>query len=254
MIFTFQDTGEIFDPTTSDGCGPANESVMTLILNSPLIGEPNRTINGVNVGVAQYVDGFQRANFWAKVGGTPYHTMFSTSPTVLPAVSVSVPAANGVTVSALNFAGCRDTAELDQTWWDNELQTVVMPQLAAEGVGPANFPQFIFNSVAQYIGGNPANCCALGYHNSYSNGGVFQTYSVNEYDTSGAFGGDTSVMSHEIGNGWTIQTDRMPFRRGAQKARCLRDRARAIWKSVIRSARASRRPRCRSRLPTRARE
>jgi hypothetical protein len=30
------------------------------------------------------------------------------------------------------------------------------------------------------------------------NNGVFQTYSVNDYDTSGAFGEDTSVMSHEL--------------------------------------------------------
>ncbi len=198
VIITMQDTGEVFDPTTADGCGPASESVITLIQNSPLIGEPNFTINGVNVGVGQYLDEFQRANFWAKVGGTPYHTTFSTAPPVLPAVHVTVPTADGVTVSSSSFLGCRDLAEIDQGWWDTELQTVIMPSLAAEGVGPANFPQFIFDSVAQYLNGNPANCCALGYHNSYLNGGVFQTYSVNEYDTSGGFGGDTSVMSHEM--------------------------------------------------------
>jgi hypothetical protein len=198
VILQFQDTGESFDPTVADGCGPANESVITLILNSPLIGTPNFTLNGVNVGVGQYVDEFQRANFWAKVGGTPYHTTFSTTPTVLAPVTVSVPAANGVTVSSLSFLGCRDTGQMDINWWDTELQTVIMPKLAAEGVGPANFPQFIFNSVAEYLNGDPTQCCALGYHSSYSNGGVLQTYSVNEYDTSGYFGGDTSVMSHEI--------------------------------------------------------
>jgi hypothetical protein len=30
------------------------------------------------------------------------------------------------------------------------------------------------------------------------NNGVFQTYSVNDYDTSGEIGGDTSTMSHEL--------------------------------------------------------
>lgn len=198
VILQFQDSGDVFDPTVYDGCAPASESVISLILNSPLIGKPNFTLNGVNVGVAQYLDAFQRANFWAKVGGTPYHTTFSTTPTVLSPVTVSVPAAHGLSVSALNFGGCQDTGELDLDWWNTEVQTVIMPQLAAEGVGPANFPQFIFDSVAEYIGGNTANCCALGYHDSYSNGGVFQSYSVNEYDTSGAFGGDTSTMSHEI--------------------------------------------------------
>jgi hypothetical protein len=198
VILTFQDSGDVFDPTIYDGCAPANESVIQLIQNSPLIGKPNFTINGVNVGVGQYLDEFQRANFWTKVAGTPYHTTFSTTPTVLAPVHVTVPIADGVTVSAFNFFGCMDTGTMDIDWWDNEVQTVIMPALAAEGVGPANFPQFIFDSVAEYIGGNPSNCCALGYHNSYSNGGVFQTYSVNEYDNSGAFGGDTSTMSHEI--------------------------------------------------------
>ena len=194
VVLTFQDTGEVFDPTTADGCGPANETVIQLIQNSPLIGEPNFTINGVNVGVGQYLDEFQRANFWAKVAGTPYHTTFSTTPTVLAPVHVTVPTADGVTVAGL----CRDNGQMDINWWDNELQTVIMPALAADGVGPANFPQFIFNSVAEYLNGSPSNCCALGYHSSYMNGGVFQTYSVNEYDTSGYFGGDTSVMSHEM--------------------------------------------------------
>ncbi len=198
VIFTFQDSGDVFDPTVYDGCAPAKESVITLIQNSPLIGTPNFTMNGVNVGVGQYVDQFQRASFWTKVGGTPYHTTFSTTPTVLAAVSVTVPSAHGVTVAKAGFNGCRDIGELDLDWWDTQVQTVIMPKLAASGVGPANFPQFIFDSVAEYIGGNTADCCALGYHNAYSNNGVFQTYSVNEYDTSGGFGGNTSTMSHEI--------------------------------------------------------
>jgi hypothetical protein len=198
VILTFQDTGDVFDPTIYDGCGPASESVITLIKNSPLIQTPNFTINGVNLGAGQYLDQFQRASFWAKVGGTPYHTTFGTNPTVLPAVHLTVPAAYGLTVRASTFSGCKDMGEMDINWWDNELQTVIFPSLAAEGVGPANFPQFIFDSVAEYDNGNPSDCCALGYHNAFLNGGVFQTYSVNEYDTSGAFGGDTSVMSHEM--------------------------------------------------------
>ncbi|HKF46462.1 MAG TPA: hypothetical protein VKB38_03840 [Terracidiphilus sp.] len=198
VILTFQDTGEVFDPTTYDGCAPASESVITLIKNSPLIGTPNFTMNGVNVGVGQYLDEFQRANFWAKVGGTPYHTIFSTNPPVLAAVHVTVPTADGQTDPKANFGGCMDIGLMDQAWWDNEVQTVIFPALAAEGVGPANFPQFIFDSVAMYIG-NTSNCCVMGYHNSFSNGGVFQTYSVNNYDNSGAFGGiNTSVMSHEL--------------------------------------------------------
>jgi len=198
VIFTFADSGDVFDPTVYDGCAPANESVVTLIKNSPLFGEPDFSMNGVHIGVSQYVDAFQRASFWSKVAGTPYHTQFSTAPTVLPAVQVTVPAAHGVSESYQDYNGCQDNGKIDDDWWNTQIQTVIMPQLAAEGVGPANFPQFLLDSVAEYLGGSPANCCALGYHNAYMNNGVFQTYSVNEYDTSGAFNGSTGTMSHEI--------------------------------------------------------
>ena len=80
----------------------------------------------VNVGVGQYLDEFQRANFWAKVAGTPYHTTFNTTPTVLAPVHVTVPTSDGVTVSALSFGGCMDTGTMDINWWDNEVQTVAL--------------------------------------------------------------------------------------------------------------------------------
>jgi hypothetical protein len=193
VIFTFQDTGTVFDPTKPDPCAPKGDSVDTVVLQSPLFRPVDFILNGVNVGTAQYVDAFQRGNFWSKVGGTPYHTAFSSSPTILP-VSVTVAASAGIT----QFGTCGPVGLLDQIQWDAYVQATLIPGLASKGVSPANFPQMVFDSVALYLNGDPNQCCALGYHNSFMNGGVFQTYSVNMYDTSGAFGGDTSVMSHEI--------------------------------------------------------
>jgi hypothetical protein len=193
VTFTFQDTGTVFDPTTPDPCAPKGDSVDTLVLQSPLFRPVNFIMNGVDVGSAQYLDAFQRANFFAKVGGTPYHTVFSGTPTILP-FSVTVPASVGIT----EFGTCGPVGLLDINVWDAFVQATLIPDLAAKGVGPANFPQMVFDSVALYLNGDPNQCCALGYHNAFMNGGVFQTYSVNMYDTSGAFGGDTSVMSHEI--------------------------------------------------------
>jgi hypothetical protein len=191
VILTFQDSGDVFDPTTFDDCAPAKQSVIELIKNSPLIIPQEFTMNGINVGVVQYLDAFQRASFWSEVDGTPYHTIFSTNPTVLSPVNVTVPIGAGQT----DFGGCMDIGVMDFEWWNNQVQTVIMPALAAEGVGPENFPQFIFDSVVEQ---ENSKCCFLGYHFSYMNGGVFQTYSVNAYDNSGVFGGDTSTMSHEI--------------------------------------------------------
>ena len=194
VVFTFADTGTVFDPTVADACSPNGGSVISLVQESPLFQNAPFTMNGVSVGTRQYLDAFQRSNFWSYVAGTPYQTTFSTTPTVLPVVNVTVPVADGVTQSGL----CGTFGEMDVNWWDNMLQTTIIPSLASHGVGPANFPQFVFDSVAMYLNGDPAQCCALGYHNSFMNAGVFQTYSANDFDTSGAFGGDTSVMSHEI--------------------------------------------------------
>ncbi len=199
VAFTFQDSGETFDPSQPNGCSPDGSSVIRLIQNSPLIGTPNFTMNGVNVGVAQYTDAFQRAAFWSKVAGTPYHTTFGTSPKVLSTITVTVPTANGQTVSAGNFGGCSDLGEIDNGWLQNLMQKTIMPGLASEGVNPTMFPQFIFDSVVQYENNDPSQCCVLGFHDAFMNNGVFQTYSVNAYDNSGAFGGNnTSTMAHEI--------------------------------------------------------
>jgi len=189
--FTFADSGTVFDPTVPDACAPGGASVDSLILASPIFQDSDFIINGVDVGSTQYLDAFQRANFWKEVGGTPYHTVFSSSPTVLPAVDVTVPAANGSTVQA----PCGPSGQMDIDWWGNYVQTTIMPSLAAQGVGPANFPQFITDSVVETISGG---CCAIGFHTAYMNNGVFQSYSTNAYDTSGGFGGDIGVMSHEV--------------------------------------------------------
>jgi hypothetical protein len=194
VILHFNDTGDTFDPTAPDGCSPNGASVLSLVQQSPLFQNAAFNMNGANVGSTQYLDAFQRGSFWSFVAGTPYHTVFASNPTVLPAVTINVNPSAGFT----DFGVCHDVGKLDQGVWDNYVQTTLIPSLASKGVGPANFPQFIFNSVAMYLNGDPNQCCALGYHNSYMNGGVFQTYSVNDFDNSGDFGGDTSTMSHEI--------------------------------------------------------
>jgi hypothetical protein len=188
---TFLATGLVFDPTAPNACDPNGASVLSRVLKSPIFQNSSFTMNGASVGSTQYLDAFQRANFWSLVSATPYHTVFSSSPIVLPAVSVSVPAADGTTQPGLL---CGNYGAMQITWWDNLVQTTILPSLAAQGVGPTNFPQIILDSVAELI---PA-CCATGYHNSFLNGGVFQSYSVNAWDNSGIFGGDTETMSHEV--------------------------------------------------------
>jgi hypothetical protein len=198
IIFTLADTGTVFDATAPDPCAPQGLSVLDVLLGSPIFGSSPFTLNGVSVGTTQYLDAFQRGNFWSDVNGTPYHTLFSSTPTTLPAVKLTVPVANGSTVDGTQAGFCGPYAQVDVNWFDNLLETSIIPSLASQGVGPTNFPQFIFDSVVFYLNGDPSQCCALGYHNAYLSNGVFQTYSANGYDTSGVFGQDTSVLSHEV--------------------------------------------------------
>ncbi len=188
---TFADTGTLFDPTVVDSC--VGDSVVNLLNQSPIFQNVDYVMNGADVGSTQYTDAFQRSNFWSKVAGTPYHTLFGTK--VLPAINVTVPIANGST-STNFFSGCA-YGTMDINWWDAYVQNTLIPQLASQGVTPAVFPIFLFDSVFEYDA-DPSQCCILGYHNSYAPNNILQTYSISSYDTSGAFGGDVSVSSHEL--------------------------------------------------------
>jgi len=200
VILTFADTGTVFDPTIFDSC--LGDSVVNLVQNSPIFNSADYVMNGADVGSNQYLDAFQRANFWSYVSttGNSYHTQLNV--TVLPTQNLTVPAANGVTnVNPVNNCAY---GEMDGGWWDpstfggtgpNQAQNLIAA-LAPQGVGPNNLPLFVFNAVSMYIG-DVSQCCVLGYHGAYSN--PVQTYSAEGIDSSGNFGGDVSTMSHEIG-------------------------------------------------------
>ena len=188
---TFADSGFVFDPLAADAC-IGNDNVTHQFLQSPLVNNAPFVMNGVNVGSTQYVDAFQRANFWGYVAGTPYHTLLNV--TTLPEISLSVPISEGSTYYAQT---CGYYGSMDNDWWDGIVQNTLIPSLAAQGVGPTSLPIFLFDSVVSYTGGDPNNCCVLGYHGAYTPNNILQTYSVINYDTSG-FVLDIGTASHEI--------------------------------------------------------
>lgn len=193
---TFQSDSTVFDPTVSDSCA-GGKKVVDLVTNSPIFQNATYTMNGDSIGNTQYVDAFERANFWSKVSGTPYHTMLSPVTTILQAVSLSVPTANGFTAAE----SCGRIGEMDINWWDNEVQSTILPSLASVSVGPTSFPIFLFDSVIMCINGL-SGCGVAGYHNAFfTSGGTgpLQTYSVTTWDTTGLFDGDIAVTSHEAG-------------------------------------------------------
>jgi hypothetical protein len=197
LIIVLPDGGQ-FDPTLADSCSPT--SVFNLVLGSPIFQPSFLTMNNISVGNAQYVDAFQRANFYeanVAMTGDNYHTVLSPV-TTLPAVTVRIPAGAGQT---WNLQGCGNFGVVDFGTFSSILTNTVLPSLAAQGVGTSNFPLFVLHDVVM---GNPGTspfgpCCIVGYHGAL--GPPVQTYAVANFDTTGLFGHspDISATSHEVG-------------------------------------------------------
>src|ERR1700682_773781 len=90
LIFKFSD-GSVLDPTLP-ACGATNSAV-TSVLNSPIFQSSSFSPGGTFVGNTQYVDAFQRANFWTSVSDVSqnYHVLLQNPPQVNPAVTLTVP-------------------------------------------------------------------------------------------------------------------------------------------------------------------
>jgi hypothetical protein len=213
----------VFDPTATDATCSPHGSAVTVFQNSPILNAVNFTMpfsGGVNVGSGQYVDEFQRANFWSNVSvtGNRFHTTLSPV-TTLPVQAVTVPTGHGKGYLSSSFGGgfCGSLGGLDGSWWDpviftggsgGEAQTLIANLTSAGKISPTQFPIFLFYNVIMNTTGESAcgSGCALGYHNSESL--PVQTYGVADWDTTllfdsaGSTTGNSSVMSHEVAE-WT---------------------------------------------------
>jgi hypothetical protein len=202
LIITINDgtTTVTYDPTTNDPCvTPGNPTDVAIITQSPIFTNNPFTMNGVNVGTTQYIDAYQRAQFWSLVGGSNFHLLMSQ--TVLPAQTLNVTVANSSgpiqNVDATTFGGCGFLGIMQI----DDLDTAVLNLMAgplAGTINPGTFPLFLTKSVVSAVG-SLNNCCVLGFHSATPSGGFIQIYSPLTVDTTGAFGGGfTDTISHEI--------------------------------------------------------
>jgi hypothetical protein len=159
------------------------------VKNSPILKNAAFSPGGTNVGTTQYVDAFQRANFWNFVSTTApnYHVRLSpVSTKTLQTINVGT---NGTTVAG----PCARIGEVNINFFDN-IAMNLLTQLAI----PANtLPLFLSYNTFWTSGG----CCILGYH-STNNAGT-QAYAVAAYSDPGIFNApgirDIHALSHEIG-------------------------------------------------------
>jgi hypothetical protein len=191
------------DPTKNDNACLAapNNNPIRLIQQSPIFTPTNFSFGGTNVGHVQYIDAFQRAEFWEVINRNTYHLKLSPITTLAPVV-INVPPVSGLSIPADFFGLCGSFGLVDINFFDAFVSNVILPSLAAKGVNPGTFPIFQLYNVA-LTAGDPRdlahNCCFGGYHSFAPN---FQTYSPALFDTTGFFGPDaenTDILAHEVG-------------------------------------------------------
>ena len=165
-------------------------TVIQNTIDSPIFDSTtNYTQGGVNLGTTQYIDAFQRGNFWGTVStNTSYHLLLGT-PKIAPEQTLKPPASDGTTG---NPFGNLTVAEVDIDWFDTQIQSI-MKTLKI----PANsIPIFVTYDTYLTEGG----CCIGGYHSAFTDTAGTIAYSNFEYiDKPGDFSQDVSALSHELG-------------------------------------------------------
>src|SRR5215467_3583522 len=164
-------------------------TVTTNTVTSPLFDSTTTyTQGGVDVGTTQYIDAYQRANFWGTVQSHP-NSHLLLNPTVLAEQTLSPRRTNGKTGSVFGFTA----ALVNINWFDAQVPNLIN-QL---GIQPNQFPIFLLYATYLTQGGQ---CCIGGYHSSEGSTSNPQSYAEATYvDHVGAFSQDVSALSHEIG-------------------------------------------------------
>jgi len=177
-----------------------NVNVLTRVQNSPLFTQNVTWVEGNTVvGVTQFTDAFQRANFWSIVSGrSPNYHVLLNPVTTLAQQTINIPAPPPPNTQLVNNNACpqQPIGSIDFNFLDGQLRGLI----TRLGVPSNVLPLFLaYDMVAVPAGGG----AALGYHTAFAlGGGVFQTYSFGSYVDPGLLGfnvADISILSHELG-------------------------------------------------------
>src|SRR6185437_5494660 len=194
--------GTVMHPTVPDTHCLGGRVPDTVIQQSPMFSAAKFVFGHTNVGTTQYIDAFQRANFFAVENRVSFHTTLGLN--ILDPVLVNVPAADGATfASGLFVGGCPGGvfATVDINFFAPLVEGQILPSLVAQGkVNPGTFPIFVIYSTGMTVGppGNLKKCCVGGFHSALlASNGAAQTFSILDFDATGVFGEgglDTAIM------------------------------------------------------------
>lgn len=168
------------------------QTVVKNVLSSPIF---NASIDfvqgGTDLGTVQYIDAFQRGNFWQYVQtNAQYHLALGT-PTVLPEQTIQVTDGfnQGHTVNSSDWGGC--IGVLDIGWFPQQIRNIMssFPQII-----PSTLPIFLTHEVSDYGSG--------GFHYSTTAGQTYIFSGYNSYADCGnypCYSQDVSILAHEVG-------------------------------------------------------
>jgi len=182
-----------FDPTEPDSCDPGGFSAEYRFRHSPLVVASDLAFNTVRVGTAQYIDGFNRAEFWNSTGGSPsysnpIHWSFA-------AAASYVPQLLDTTVAITDGTGCSETGIIAQGIFGSFMKGVMIPYLQSTGViSPTKFAFFLTKNVVTSHSNPPVPSGIFGGEH-YATGSPVQTWARAAYN----IGSDVKTASHEIG-------------------------------------------------------
>lgn len=188
--------GDKWDPSAIDSCD--TQSALTRVQNSPIFKSQPWSFGPTSVGTGQYIDEFQRGEFYSQTKPTGINPGYNVklAVTTHAALTLNVPTADAAEFT--DACGSGKLGAVSISYLDPQLQSYITGTLGS--AASTTFPLFLLGNVVEYQG-TPSNCCILGYHNAMTNAGKFQTYGLSMYDNSGDFAGssDISALSHEVG-------------------------------------------------------
>ncbi|HEV2494194.1 MAG TPA: hypothetical protein VG204_14100 [Terriglobia bacterium] len=176
--------GKTFDPA----------SIVSNVTASPIFhGGIDFVQGGTDLGNTQYIDAFQRGNFYGDVKtNTGYHVLLNV--VVLGEQTLNVPKQDG---SVGNPFGFGQVGIVNINYFDAHLQSILSGQSA---ITPASFPIALTENV--YLSNNKSifGCCIGGYHSAFGSSSSPQTYAHSTYiPKTGVFAEDVAALSHEVG-------------------------------------------------------
>ena len=189
IVITYRRKQYTYDPAhvLSNGKTVTNNTIASPVFDS------TTTYNqgGVDVGTTQYVDAFQRANFWSTVQSASNYHLLLGAPTVLAEQTLNVPSSYGSIGSPFNG---HQAGLVDINYFDAQIQSIISK---FSQIQPNSFPIFVTYDV--YLT-QSRQCCIGGYHSSEGSVSNPQAYAHFTYiDHPGDFAQDVSALSHEAG-------------------------------------------------------